>query len=764
MLRAALQLLVRLIVAPVLACWLGGPAAAQDQHDQASPNSRVALVIGNSAYQHAVPLETATKDAAAMADALTRLGFAVNSLTDADYEQTRKALLGFAQSARQSSMAIIYFAGYGIQAKGEDYLMPVEADLQSDVEIGATALHALMSAVGGAKDLGLVMLEAGRGSPFVAAASRSSTATRGIEPGLAAVEPAEDNILVAFAARPGTTAVDRAGPHSPFTEALLNNIETPGLEIQYLFRNVEADVRDATDQEQEAAHYGSLSDKEIFLKPADVATGSMELAGTGEPASAATGSEEIAWFFLRDSTDIRSLRQFVERFPNGEHRAQASELIAHLEQAAQTPPAASAPSAEEIAWSIVSERPTAVGLQRFINAYRDGPHAQDALALLTNIAQAKQQHDAQRQQTEKSSSGSRPAVARPAEKKLIVQRISRNNSNVEGAWQLVRTSRDPVVLRKFAADFPSRRYVSATDKRLAELGFDSRRPANLSPREAAEYSLTQCDRLAAGDFARVSRDAVDACRQALAAHPDFPRLQFQLCQCLIKDGRHQEATEHCGAAVQMAEAKGDVQLANQYRATQTALLVTDGGSSSAIAGGASSGVGPATGGGASPTVAATSPSASASVPTTTTTTTTTTATPGGGAANPTNAMQPVSTDSAAGAHPNSLSDSHIRQHNAPHAHTSMPKAKGLPAAVLPSTMKVTSVGSGQVSGPAPTVHLHHTGHFRVTNLPSAQVKVSTPTPQVHVHVHVHTPGVHVKPPTVRVPNVRPPNLPTIRIH
>jgi hypothetical protein len=579
---AVFKLFIRMVVAAMLACPFIGLAAAQDQQAKALPNSRVALVIGNSAYEHAAAIETATKDAAAMADSLTRLGFAVTNLTDADYDKMHRALLGFAQSARQASMAVIYFAGYGVEAKGEDYLVPIEADLQSDVEIGTISLHGLMSAVAEAKELGLVILEAGGGNSFaVASAASASNRTRSVGQGLAAVEPKDDNILVAFAARPGTTLVERGGPHSVFTEALLNNIEKPGLEIQYLFRNVEADVRDATDQEQDAAHYGSLSEKEIFLKPAETATNTIELASTGDPASAVGSGEDIAWIFLRESTDVASLRKFVERFPDGPHRAEASELITRLEQAAQTP-AANSPNTAEIAWSILKDRPTAAGLERFVNAYRDSPHAQDALALLTNIEQGRQNKS---RQTEKATPDIRLAVSHPVQKRRIVQRISRNDSNVEEAWQLVRTSRDPVVLRKFVADFPSRQYVSATHTRLAELGLDSGRPTNLSPQDAAAYSLAQCDKLAGGELASVSGDAVDACRQALAAHPDIPRLQFELCQCLIKDGRHQEASGHCGTATQMAEAKGDQTLAGQSHAIQSALLITDGGTANATSAG-----------------------------------------------------------------------------------------------------------------------------------------------------------------------------------
>ena len=697
-----------MIAAALLAGSLVGVAAAQDRSIQAAPNSRVALVIGNSAYQHATPIEKATKDAAAMADSLTRLGFAVNSLTDADYDKTHRALLGFAQSARGASMAIVYFAGYGVEANGENYLVPVEADLETDVEIGTIALRNLMSAVAEAKELGLVILEAGGGKSlgsFTSSAPASARTHR--ERGLARVESVQDNILVAFAARPGTTTVDREGSLSVFTEALLNNIEQPGLEIQYLFRNVEADVRDATDQQQEAAHYGSLSEKEIFLKPAEGSANAMQLAAAGEPASA-TNSEEIAWLFLRDSTDVASLRKFVERFPDGLHRAEANALIARLDQ----PKAAAAPAAAEVAWSILKERPTAAGLERFRSAYRDSPHAQDALALLTDITQRQQTPKAQQ-----SAPDRQLLATRPVEKRRIVQRISRNDPNVEQAWQLVRTSRDPVVLRKFAADFPSRQYVSASHTRLAELGLDSRpRPARLSPSEAVAYSIAQCDRLAGGDLAGVSRDAVDACRQALTAHPEIARLQFQLCQCLIKDGRRQEASGHCEAATQMAEAKGDQTLASQSRSIQSALLVTDGDSASANL----------------------------------------TSAVDGAAGAITTTVTGVDIATGAGASTSGMDDpvkSEIKRGGR--------GGHGAGGGSSLGSKSVTTLYSNEHAFSHRSFR-HSTGtrlgHFRVTSFQSTHVNVTTPT------VHTTTVTTHV--PTVRTPTVRVPNIrvPTVNVH
>jgi uncharacterized caspase-like protein len=243
---------------------LGGnaPASAAD---------RVALVIGNGAYQKVPALPNPPRDAADVGAALERLNFKVTRLNNASAAEMRKALVDFGRATEGSEMAVVFYAGHGMEAGGENWLIPTDAELRndSDVESEAVSLRSINLQVSKARQLGLVILDACRNNPFAAKMQRSLR-SRAVARGLAPTEPT-DNVLVAYAARDGTTANDGDGRNSPFTTALLRNIETPGLEISFLFRNVRDEVMTATKREQQPFVYGSLSKEAIYLKPPPVA-------------------------------------------------------------------------------------------------------------------------------------------------------------------------------------------------------------------------------------------------------------------------------------------------------------------------------------------------------------------------------------------------------------------------------------------------------------------------------------------------------------
>jgi uncharacterized caspase-like protein len=170
----------------------------------------------------------------------------------------RKALVEFGRKADGSNIAIVFYAGHGMEAGGENWLIPTDAELQSDtdVESEAISLRSVNLQVGKARQLGLIILDACRNNPFASKMKRALS-TRAVERGLVRTEPT-DNVLVAYAARDGTTALDGTGRNSPFTTALLHHIETPGLEISFLFRRVRDDVMSATKREQQPFVYSSL--------------------------------------------------------------------------------------------------------------------------------------------------------------------------------------------------------------------------------------------------------------------------------------------------------------------------------------------------------------------------------------------------------------------------------------------------------------------------------------------------------------------------
>jgi hypothetical protein len=227
---------------------------------------RVALVIGNGAYQKVPALPNPPNDASDIAASLGRLGFKVRTMTDGRFEDVRRGLIEFGREARGAEMALVYFAGHGMEIGGENWLVPIDAELRADTdaENEAISLRAVTAQVANASQLGIVILDACRNNPFAAKMTRSLR-TRAVASGLARTEPT-DNVLIAYAAKDGTTANDGDGRNSPFTAALLKNLEMPGLEITFMFRNVRDEVMQATKREQQPFVYGSLSKEAIYLK------------------------------------------------------------------------------------------------------------------------------------------------------------------------------------------------------------------------------------------------------------------------------------------------------------------------------------------------------------------------------------------------------------------------------------------------------------------------------------------------------------------
>jgi tetratricopeptide (TPR) repeat protein len=240
-----------------------GPAVAG-----APAGRRIALVIGMSAYDNVAPLRNPAGDARAIADAFRRLSFAVvierEDLTRARLEE---ALKDFGDKAAEADWAVIYYAGHGVEMNGENYLVPVDAKLAKadHVEDETVTLTRVLSKAGAAHKLRMVILDACRNNPFRMASADGRS--RAIGRGLASVEPA-GGVLVAYAARGGTIADDGSGEHSPFTQALLANMETPGLDIRIMFSKVRDQVLARTNNAQEPFTYGSLPGEELYFKPA----------------------------------------------------------------------------------------------------------------------------------------------------------------------------------------------------------------------------------------------------------------------------------------------------------------------------------------------------------------------------------------------------------------------------------------------------------------------------------------------------------------
>ncbi len=245
---------------------------------------RVALVIGNSAYEHTSELPNPVNDATAMRDALTRLGFDVVFRRDADEDAMEDALGAFEEMSAGADLALVFYAGHGLEMNGGNYLVPVDARLSSAAAVGreTVALDDVLNAVAEARTR-IVILDACRNNPF-ARSMRGAVRANVRSGGLAAVAAGAGS-LVAYAAAAGDVADDGTGRYSPFTEALLAQIEQPGVEVRIMLGNVGEAVRARTGRQQPFV-YSSLSGEHYL--------GNVSVGANPAAVEAALGLDESA--------------------------------------------------------------------------------------------------------------------------------------------------------------------------------------------------------------------------------------------------------------------------------------------------------------------------------------------------------------------------------------------------------------------------------------------------------------------------------------
>jgi uncharacterized caspase-like protein len=230
-----------------------------------------------------------------------------SNLTAADL---RKTLRDFGSKARDADMAVVYYAGHGIELDGTNYLIPVDAALETDADVldETLPLDRVLFAVEPAKQLRLVILDACRDNPFARTMKRT-IASRAIGRGLAKIEPTSPNTMIAFAAKAGSTASDGDSKNSPFAAALVEHLPKPGLDLRRAFGFVRDEVLKNTGNKQEPYVYGSLGGDDLPLVPAKpVATGPQ-----ADPQAAVRRDYELALqLATRDGWEA-----FLSQYPDG---------------------------------------------------------------------------------------------------------------------------------------------------------------------------------------------------------------------------------------------------------------------------------------------------------------------------------------------------------------------------------------------------------------------------------------------------------------
>ena len=178
----------------------------------------------------------------------------------------RRSMREFSETTKDADIAVVFYAGHGIEVGGTNYLIPINAALRKDIDVEdeAVSLDRVLTLLEPAKRLRLIILDACRDNPFVSKMART-LASRSVGRGLGKVEPPGSDTLIAYAAKAGSTSADGDGPNSPFTTALLRNLTAPGLDIRLALGRVHDEVMSNTGRKQEPFVYGALGGSTITL-------------------------------------------------------------------------------------------------------------------------------------------------------------------------------------------------------------------------------------------------------------------------------------------------------------------------------------------------------------------------------------------------------------------------------------------------------------------------------------------------------------------
>ncbi len=495
-----------------------GPALAE---------RRVALLVGNSTYQNATTLANPSNDAQAVAGKLKDAGFDVISAhNDLGNLQFKRVIRQFEDAAHEADIVVVFYAGHGIEIRGVNYLIPVDATLASDRDADdeAITLDRLLQSVEGAKRLGVVILDACRDNPFAKTMKRARTAAlrAGVTPGLAIVEPASRNTLIAYAAKSGTAAEDGIGRHSPFTTALLNNLFVPGLDVRLAFGRVRDEVLKNTRNRQEPFVSGSLGGAHLSLVPPPPQPVVAAAAAPDE-----TGQKNDYALVERIGTQ-RAWEVFLNQHPKGFYADLARQHIAKLIEPGDAPAAGrkvdepvvasltpskppsppGASSEEQRAWDRIKDTSNSAAFRDFIKRYPSSVLSNTAQTRLEALERAAQEQEdkARAEREAKAAEAARQRTEREAAFKRAEE--ERQAKAAEAARQ--KAERDAALKqaedeRKAKAAEAAKR---AEEERLARLSDSERQKAE---REAA-FRKAEEERRAKAEEERQAK-AAEAARQ-----------------------------------------------------------------------------------------------------------------------------------------------------------------------------------------------------------------------------------------------------------
>jgi len=486
-------------------------------------DKRVALIVGNSSYQTVPQLPNPSRDANSVAKMFRDAGFdSVELVLNVGNLDFKRAIRKFESTADQADIAVVYYAGHGLEIGGTNYLIPVDARLASDRDADdeAIPLERLVSSADGAKRLRLIMLDACRDNPFVSSMRRErKVANRAVSGGLGRVEPTSTDTLIAYAAKAGSTADDGDGDHSPFTTAVLKNLTVPGLDVRLAFGRVRDEVLKVTGNRQEPFVYGSLGGGNVSLVPAPV---------TAQPAPEADVKADYE--LVQKIGSKRAWEVFLNQHPTGFYAELAKAQIEQLnKQAVAQPPlppsaplpnpntpnatvaalppdkipqSRDSPSKEAVEWDKVKDATDQTVLQKFIKRFPDSPLSLNAQQRIDVLKKAQQEREEQARAA--AAEAQRKAAEAAAQKKR--EDDERRAREAEAAEKARAAAAEAAAQKKREDDERHAREAEAAEKAKAA-----------AAEAAAQKKREEDERRAAAAEADRQAKAAEAARKAQEA-------------------------------------------------------------------------------------------------------------------------------------------------------------------------------------------------------------------------------------------------------
>jgi formylglycine-generating enzyme required for sulfatase activity len=526
-----LQIIITLLIGLLLVA----PAHANDdrnlavnQVNNAVSEKRIALVIGNSAYTN-TPLKNPVNDARDMANKLRKLGFDVIERNNLQTRQIGGTLREFRSKLAPGAVALVFYAGHGLQIKGDNYLPAIDADINSeeDVPNQSLAVKQIMDVLDEAKTrLNLVFLDACRNNPYASRGFRST------ERGLARVS-APSGTLISYATKPGSVAADGDGRNGLYTSKLLAQMDS-NQQVEQTLKRVVSEVKAASRGKQEPWMEGSIEGDFCF---AGCQVASLEAVPLPAPTHVRSKEEieQESWDSARDSNDIDAVKEYLKQYPKGRFAGQAKILIATLKKSANKPAQTAEPiptpagnDSEGALWTEAQKGNSKEDYQAYLDQYPKGKYvalAKVRIKKLQDEAQAaaeQQEQEAwQAAQDENSDesygrylkgypNGRYAGLAKARQEKLKNDQAAKDEAEL---WKKADSNNDKQAVEAYLNKYPSGRYISAASAKLKAIKEEEAKGPAMVRIPGRNYEIGKYD-VTRGEFAKfVSETGYDAGNQ-----------------------------------------------------------------------------------------------------------------------------------------------------------------------------------------------------------------------------------------------------------